>query len=128
MKKGLSYKTDVETINEGKWRDEMVTFGLFDAVFPIVFFLMFVVVIGTFVFIFARSISEWNHNNQSPKLRVNATVVTKREDIRHMDSDDTISSSTSYFITFQVESGDRIEFHVSGQQYGMLAQIGRAHV
>ena len=31
-------------------------------------------------------------------------------------------TATSYFATFQVESGDRIEFLVSGSEYGMLAE------
>ncbi|MEF2691806.1 MAG: DUF2500 domain-containing protein, partial [Eubacteriales bacterium] len=32
------------------------------------------------------------------------------------------TSSTTYYVTFQVESGDRMEFHVSGLEYGMLAE------
>ena len=31
------------------------------------------------------------------------------------------TSSTQYFVTFQVESGDRIEFRISGTEYGLLA-------
>lgn len=33
-----------------------------------------------------------------------------------------MTSSTSYYATFQVESGDRMELPVSGEQYGMLAE------
>lgn len=29
---------------------------------------------------------------------------------------------TSYYVTFQVESGDRMEFAVSGMEYGLLAE------
>lgn len=32
------------------------------------------------------------------------------------------SSSTWYYVTFQVESGDRREFSVTGSEYGMLAE------
>ena len=32
------------------------------------------------------------------------------------------SSSTTYFVTFEFESGDRLEFHVSGKEYGILAE------
>ncbi|WP_338030915.1 DUF2500 domain-containing protein [Fervidibacillus halotolerans] len=32
------------------------------------------------------------------------------------------SSSTSYFVTFEFESGDRKEFKLSGKDYGMLAE------
>ena len=31
-------------------------------------------------------------------------------------------ASTSYYVTFQVESGDRIELGVSGMEYGMLIE------
>lgn len=30
-------------------------------------------------------------------------------------------SSTTYFVTFEVESGDRMEFMVDGREYGLLA-------
>ena len=32
------------------------------------------------------------------------------------------SSRTDYYTTFQVESGDRMEFEVSDMEYGMLAE------
>jgi len=31
-------------------------------------------------------------------------------------------TSTSYYVTFQVESGDRMELHVAGEEYGMLIE------
>lgn len=34
-------------------------------------------------------------------------------------------SSTRYYATFQVESGDRMELAVSGPEYGMLAEGDR---
>ena len=34
-------------------------------------------------------------------------------------------TATSYYATFQVESGDRIEFLVSDMEYGMLAEGDR---
>ena len=33
-----------------------------------------------------------------------------------------ISHSTTYYVTFQVESGDRMEMLVSGMEYGMLVE------
>ena len=41
--------------------------------------------------------------------------ITRRD---HMHS----TTSTSYYVTFQFESGDRSEFSLSGSQYGMLAE------
>ena len=32
------------------------------------------------------------------------------------------STFTSYYVTFQVESGDRMEFEVDGSDYGLLVQ------
>lgn len=29
---------------------------------------------------------------------------------------------TTYYVTFEVESGDRMELHVSGQEYGLLVE------
>ena len=31
-------------------------------------------------------------------------------------------TNTTYYVTFEVESGDRMEMCVDGQQYGMLAE------
>lgn len=32
------------------------------------------------------------------------------------------TSSTTYYVTFQFESGDRTEFSINGSQYGILAE------
>lgn len=93
-------------------------FSFFDTGFPIFFGIIFILVIGTFIFIIFSGISQWRHNNRQPKLTVVAKVVTKRsENRRHSDS-----SSTSYYVTFEVESGDRIELPLNGNQFGMLVE------
>lgn len=94
--------------------------------------IVFILVIGVFIYVFATGISTWNKNNHSPRLTVDATVVAKRTNVTHHHSGAagdmtgahgyTSSSSTTYYVTFQVESGDRMELHVSGQEYGMLAE------
>ena len=38
------------------------------------------------------------------------------------------SDLTSYYVTFQVESGDRMEFSVSGAEYGMLIEGDRGRL
>lgn len=96
--------------------------------FSTMFTIVFVFVIGVFVFILVKHISQWNKNNNSPRLTVDATVVTKRLSVfhyHHGDVDDIGSSSTTYYVTFQVDSGDRIELHVSGSEYGMLVEGDR---
>lgn len=98
--------------------------GGFEIIFMIVFFL----VIGTFIATFVKGAAQWNKNNHSPRLTVDATVVTKRTNVsshHHANAGDAgfhSSSSTTYYVTFQVASGDRMEFHVSGNEYGMLVE------
>lgn len=110
----------------------MMSFGGFEMIFMLVF--IFTV---TFVlFNIIRSIGQWNKNNKSPRLTVLAIVVTKRIDVSHHhhntgDVNGTngmhTTSSTNYYVTFQVESGDRMEFSVKGNEYGMLVEgdVGR---
>ena len=103
-------------------------FGFLNALFPIVFLL----IIGVFVCILVQNLRTWNRNNHSPRLTVNAHVVAKREDTSFHQTpiagDATgahgfqSTSSTSYYVTFEVESGDRMEFAVSGQEYGLLVE------
>ena len=37
-------------------------------------------------------------------------------------------ASTTYYATFQVESGDRMELRLSGAEYGMLAEGDRGRL
>jgi len=87
---------------------------------PIFIALIFILVFGTIIFIIVKGISQWNKNNNSPKLSVPAQVVTKRSET--WGGSGNSSASTSYYVTFQVESGDRMELPLSGPEYGMLAE------
>ena len=98
----------------------------FDVTFSImqvIMLLVFVLVLGSIIVTLIRGVGEWNKNNQSPKLTVPATVVAKRSDVHR--GIETMHTFTSYYVTFQVESGDRMEFAVSGTEYGMLAEGDR---
>ena len=102
-------------------------FGVGFDMFSIMFTIVFTLVIGTFIVTAVRGIGQWNKNNNSPRLTVPATVVSKRTKVSHhhhngVDHHHQYRSSTTYYITFQVESGDRMEFHVTGQEYGMLIE------
>ena len=98
----------------------------FDYFFIVMFVLVFAIIAVTFIVILVRGVSEWNSNNHSPKLGVEATCVSKRTSVTH-HSDPvagdisgahgyTHSSNTTYYATFEVESGDRMEFRISGPQ------------
>ena len=85
----------------------------FDMLFSILFPILFLVVLG----------STWNKNNHSPRLTVPATVVAKRTEVSRHHTDNTMMHTfTTYYATFQVESGDRMELEVDGSDYGMLVE------
>ena len=88
--------------------------------FSILFTIMFVLVFGMILFTVIKSIAQWGKNNASPRLTVDEVVITKR--ISTTSSMHHHHTSTTYYVTFQVESGDRMELCVSGQEYGMLAE------
>ena len=104
----------------------MIGFG-FTNIFPVMFSLMFFLVFGMIVVILIRGVGEWNKNNHSPRLTVNATVVAKRGHISHHHHNTGNhamhnTTSTTYYVTFEVESGDRMELHVSGSEFGLLVE------
>lgn len=108
--------------------------GAMFTIVPVFIGIVFVLVIGMFIVTAVRGIGTWSKNNASPKLTVSAEVATKRTDVTHHrhgrggDADFHMSSSTWYYVTFQVESGDRMEFSVSGPEYGMLAEGDRGEL
>ena len=101
--------------------------------FPIMFFLIFGVIVAVILITVVRGLSQWHSNNQSPVLTVEAEVVAKRADVSHNSHHDAngmdhYSTSTTYYATFQVESGDRIELHVPDREYGMLVEGDRGRL
>lgn len=97
---------------------------MFELLFPLMFFSVFAIVITTFIITFARIFKEWNQNNKAPKLKINVKVIDKRESYRRSnhnhDGHIHTSHSTTYYITFEVESGDRMELRVPGHEYGLI--------
>lgn len=100
--------------------------------FEVMFFLVFAIVAGVFIMTIVKGIGTWNKNNHSPRLTVAARIVSKRMNVSHHSHPNagdmtgahgySTTSSTSYYVTFQVDSGDRMEFSVTGSEYGMLAE------
>ena len=108
-------------------------FDVMDSVFPILFIVVFCLVIGMFLYAIVNGVKEKRANDAAPVLTVEAVVKTKRMDTYHRspthDADGHMTSSgsyhTSYYATFEVESGDRIELEVSDFEYGQLAEGDR---
>lgn len=99
-------------------------YSLMNSLFPLLFFSVFLIIIGVFIFSAVKGLSTWNKNNHSPLLTVPAKVVTKRSHTRHRHNSHThhSSHSTSYYVTFEFDSGDRLELHVSSSEYGYLVE------
>lgn len=113
-------------------------FGMGFGTFELLFMIVFICVIVVFIVMAVEGLATWNRNNHSPRLSVSATVVTKRTDItydQHANAGDVTgahgfhtTTTTRYFVTFQVESGDRMEFYVNRSEYGMLAEGDRGRL
>ena len=88
--------------------------------------LFFIIVFSILIFNIVKGIKEWNHNNKQPVLSVAAKIVSKRSHTSRSASNHNghihHHTTTSYFVTFEVESGDRMEFRISGKEYGLLAE------
>ncbi len=97
-------------------------------IFELMFFLIFGLVFVTFILTFAKGLGQWKKNNNSPRLTVEAKVVAKREHYsrhHHANAGNTgmhSSTSTNYYVTFEVESGDRMELNVPGMEFGLLIE------
>ena len=107
-------------------------FGMF-SLFGVVFSIGFLIFLGVFIVTIVKGISQWNKNNHSPKLTVPATIVAKRTNVSRShhgraNGHHHQHTSTTYYVTFQVASGDRMEFHVSGQEYGLLIEGDHGNV
>ena len=102
-------------------------FGFGFHAFEGMFTLVFVLVIGLFIYAVVQAIARKQKNDASPRLTVLARVVSRRQEVTHhaRNMNDGVyhtSSTTRYFVTFQVESGDRMELQLDGSDFGMLAE------
>ena len=94
-------------------------FGLFDVLFPILFLGMFGLVFGLMFSSLAKHRNQERKNDASPRLTSEATVVTKRTLVRGDHA------HTTYFATFQFESGDRLELEIPRDRFGYLVEGDR---
>lgn len=91
--------------------------------FMVIFAIMFCAVLGIIIFSAVKGVSQWNKNNKAPTLSVMARAVTKRTNTTHYANANVHTSrQTYYFVTFEVESGDRMEFRLNGSEYGLICE------
>ena len=105
-----------------------VGFQLVNAVFPLLFLIVFIFIISTIIGSFVSRAKRERKNDQSPRVTANAKVVSKRmqvgENRQRHSNDDMMHSYTysKYFATFEFDSGDRLELPVDGSEYGLLVE------
>lgn len=92
--------------------------GFYTNFLPVIVFVIY----GVATFIFVRLLLNWNLKSGAPRLTVNAIVVSKREELvyqHHPELHHTMNTMEHY-VTFQVESGDRMELHVAEGEFHTL--------
>ncbi|AMM94614.1 hypothetical protein UP17_20815 [Peribacillus simplex] len=96
---------------------------------PVFIGIIFVIILIMIIVNLFSGLSQWEKNDKSPRLSVPAMVKVKRTNTirnghsyNHNNNLHSQSSSTTYYITFEFESGDRSEFHISGKMFGILAE------
>ena len=88
----------------------------------------FVLVFGLIVFVIIRAIARERQNDRAPRIAVDARVVAKRTNVSHHRHHNGnhhgvhTHTSTTYYVTFEVSSGDRMELTVPGYEFGMLVE------
>jgi len=96
-------------------------FTLVPVMSMLIFGLVFVVIVASLV----RSGKQWHRNNNSPRLTVDAKVLAKRHDVsrrRSAGEHHHYRTVNTYYVTFEVESGDRMELQLQGHEYGLLIE------
>lgn len=82
--------------------------------FSVLFVAVFLLLIGVVVFVIVSNIVRAARDRVSPRLTVQARVVAKRAQVWN--------HYTYYYATFEVESGDRMELSLDGEDFGLLAE------
>ncbi len=107
--------------------------GLFDdgepkiaVIFTIFIIAGFALFTAAFLFAILRGIWRWGRNSASPLMAVPAVVVGKRGHVSGGSGD--TSASTSYYVTFEEQGGERREMHLSGSQFGVLLEGDRGEL
>ena len=92
--------------------------------FEFMYILVFLIIVVSIISQIIRGVGQWNKNNQSPRLTVDATIITKRINVTYNNNVNEFgyTSTSTYYVTFEVQSGDRIEFCACEKEYGMLKE------
>ncbi|MDO4788497.1 MAG: DUF2500 domain-containing protein [Johnsonella sp.] len=96
-------------------------------IFLAIFAVVFVVAVGAILLIFVFRLRTWDRDNKSPRLTVDARVLSKNEKTTSEEKVDKQGhyyylNIPHYFLTFQVESGDKMSFEVGEGDYRTVSE------
>ncbi len=89
-------------------------FGFVSPMFTIIPLIVF----GVFAYVIGSTLYRWYANETSPVEERYATVMAKRTHVSGGGHNH--HAHTSYYVTFELEDGGRMELPVRGNDYGIL--------
>jgi hypothetical protein len=87
------------------------------SIVPVIIGIIFIIVICGFVFAFVNGLKQYASNKEKPVETVPARIIGKRPHTWGGAGDS--SAHTSYYVTFELENGERMEIPVNDSFYGM---------
>lgn len=80
--------------------------------------LIFLIVIGTFLFVIIKGLSVWTSNNSAELVSVPCKIVDKRTHVWGGSGES--RANTNYYVTFEFGDSTRKELYVKENQFGLL--------
>lgn len=91
--------------------------------YPLFFAGVLVLVFGMLIYALTRSFAGRGRNSRAPVITALARVCGKRSQVnRSSGMSGDLTSMTAYFVTFEFESGDRMEMRVPVGDYGYMCE------
>ena len=84
----------------------------------------FLLLVALILFAVVAAITGYLRNKKSPMVNVPARVVAKRSEVSGGGSANSYVRTT-FYITFESKDGERREWAIDGQQFGLLAEGDR---
>jgi hypothetical protein len=94
--------------------------------FVTVFAIVFVTFAVAILLAVVRGLRQWSRNNRLPLVTDPAVVIAKRN--HRTSGTENSSASTSYYVTFEIRGGERLEFPMLGNQFGTLVEGDRGQL
>ena len=94
---------------------------LYGSGFDILCFACFFLMLSAIVVYCFQNFTQWQRNRMAPRLIVGADVVSKRGDMTGYP-DEAPPPNGNYFVTFEMEGGDRMEFRLPMRDFRRIAE------